>query len=110
MTNKELLGYAVAGATLIAAAVALYTFVKDEVGAAAGAVGNAVNPTSDTNLAYRGVNAVGEVLTGDPSFSLGSWLYDQFNPPYRANEQAFVPRKIAVGEESKVFDYLAGNG
>lgn len=43
------------------------------------AVGTALNPASDRNLAYRGVNAVGSAVTGEPDFSLGSWLYDVFN-------------------------------
>lgn len=39
-------------------------------------VGTALNPTSDRNLAYRGVNAVGAAISGRDSFSLGSWIYD----------------------------------
>jgi hypothetical protein len=35
------------------------------------------NPLSPENLAYRGVNAVGEALTGDRDFSLGVWLWEQ---------------------------------
>lgn len=45
-----------------------------------GTVATAVNPTNPDNLAYRGVNAVGSRLTGDASFSLGSWVYDLINP------------------------------
>lgn len=52
----------------------------DATGRAASAVGTAVNPTSDQNLAYRGVNAVGATVSGDPSFSLGSWAYDVAPP------------------------------
>jgi len=44
--------------------------------AALGAIGTAVNPTSDQNIFYRGTNAVGAAVTGKDSFSLGSWLYD----------------------------------
>lgn len=112
MTNKEMMNYAVAGVTLIVGAIALYQFVKDEAGAAAKAVGGAIDPTADTNLAYRGTNAVGAVLTGDPSFSLGSWLYDRFNPPYNANEGDinYEARKLQVRKEASVFDWLAGNG
>jgi hypothetical protein len=54
---------------------------------AAGAVGQAVNPTSDRNLAYRGVNAVGGAVTGDASFSLGSWLWEKLNPAAVAAER-----------------------
>lgn len=43
-------------------------------------IGTAVNPASDQNLAYRGVNALGSSLTGDSHFTLGGWLYDLLNP------------------------------
>lgn len=39
-----------------------------------------LNPASDKNIAYRGVNAAGAALTGNASFSLGSWLYDVMHP------------------------------
>lgn len=41
---------------------------------------NAVNPVSDDNLAYRGVNAIGGVLTQDEEFNLGRWLWEITNP------------------------------
>lgn len=47
---------------------------------AGNAVGQAVNPTSDKNLAYRGVNAVGSAVSGDSSWSLGTWVYDLLHP------------------------------
>lgn len=50
--------------------------VSKAAGEAVDAVGAAVNPTADTNLAYRSVNAWGSTITGDNNFSLGSWLYD----------------------------------
>lgn len=69
----------------------------DGVAGGARTVGAALNPTSDQNLAYRGVNAVGSRLTGDSDFSLGSWLYDQVHPEPayeapRVNYQADVRR------------------
>jgi hypothetical protein len=50
----------------------------------------AVNPTSDKNLAYTGVNKIGEAVTGDRNWSFGSWLYDinPFNKPYDPNAPA----------------------
>lgn len=39
------------------------------------AVGTAVNPLSDQNLAYQGVSALTQSLTGDNT-SFGGWLYD----------------------------------
>jgi len=48
----------------------------DSVAAAASTVGGWVNPTADTNLAYRGVNALGSLATGDTNWTLGSATYD----------------------------------
>lgn len=60
--------------------------VGDAVAKGAKAVGTAVNPTSDKNLAYRAANALGGTLAGQSDFSLGSWFYDVFNPrPYDPN-------------------------
>lgn len=50
----------------------------------AAAVGQAINPFSDQNLAYRGVNAVGEAITGDANWTLGGATYDAWGPPARA--------------------------
>ncbi len=54
-----------------------------------------LNPASDKNLAYRGVNAVGEAVTGDSGFSLGSYLFDVFNPTaanYDPNANTYRPQ------------------
>lgn len=70
-------GIAVAGAL----AVGLLGWLLARKGkAAAAAVGAAVNPTSRDNLAYRGVNAVGEAVTGERGWTLGGWLYDWTHP------------------------------
>lgn len=45
----------------------------------AATVGGWVNPVSDQNLAYQGVNAVGGALTGEQNWSLGGAVYDWFN-------------------------------
>lgn len=84
--------------------------VIDKATSAAGAVGDAVNPTSDQNLAYRGVNAIGAAVSGDPSWSLGSWLYDVFNPPPEAVRGDYEPRKLTVRKEASIFDWLANHG
>lgn len=34
------------------------------------------NPTSDKNLAYSGVNAIGAAVTGDENFTLGGAIYE----------------------------------
>lgn len=90
--NTKAAGYAAAA---IVAAVALYLVGRKLASAAGGAldevkvtaqrIGEAVNPVSDQNLAYRGVNAVGSAVSGDKSWSLGSWLYDVFHKEYNPN-------------------------
>jgi hypothetical protein len=40
---------------------------------------DAVNPTKETNLVYRGVNGIGATLSGNDNFDLGRSLYDLFN-------------------------------
>jgi len=83
-------------AVLALGAVALlaYWIVKRDVAAAARAVGTAVNPFDERNVANRTVTYVGEQLTGAKpgAWSLGSWLYDVFNKPYDPNE----PRTPAI--------------
>lgn len=48
-----------------------------------------INPASDQNVVYQGVNAAGNVLVSDPagpgknadgSWTLGGWLYDVTHP------------------------------
>lgn len=65
-TSKQLLGL---GAVV---AVGGYVIWKNGLPA----LGDAVNPVNDDNIFYQGTNAVGEALTGEEGFSLGSWLYD----------------------------------
>ena len=40
----------------------------------------AVTPWNNDNVIYGGVNSVGGAITGDSSFSLGSWIYDVTHP------------------------------
>lgn len=43
----------------------------------AGAIDSgALDPTNRNNVAYSGVNKVGEALTGEKGWSLGGWIYD----------------------------------
>lgn len=56
---------------------------------AGGAVLDAVNPASPTNLVNRGVEAVGQAATGNPAWSLGGALWEltsgaQFQREYDA--------------------------
>jgi hypothetical protein len=54
----------------------LWWLFGNKLKGAAAAVGTAINPTSDQNLAYKGVTAVGAAISGRDSWSLGSWIYD----------------------------------
>lgn len=64
-------------ALIVAAAVLLVLwYLKGQASDAA----KALDPTSDQNAAYSGVNAVGETLTGDENFSFGVWLWETMNP------------------------------
>lgn len=111
LLNTKAVAY---GAAIVVGGALLYWVankVIDKAAGAAEAVGNAVNPTSDQNLAYRGVNGAGAALSGDPAWSLGSWLYDRFNPPYDPNAgQKYEPRKLEVRAESSIFSWLTKNG
>lgn len=40
-----------------------------------------LNPASDKNLAYRGVNGIGSWLSGDSSWTLGGALFDAVHNP-----------------------------
>jgi hypothetical protein len=66
------------------------------IGRTAEAVADSINPLNNENIFYSGVNAIGRVASGDVSWSLGSWLYDRFNPPYDPNTPPFVPRQGSV--------------
>ena len=64
----------------VAALALLWWLFGDRLKAALGSVGSAVNPTSDQNLAYRSVNAVGAAVSGRDGFALGSWIFDVLPP------------------------------
>lgn len=102
---------------IAAVGVGLYLFFKREVSDAAAAVGNAINPASDENLAYRGVNAVGGALSGDEHWTLGGWLYDILHPSADniaaaevSRTGGYEPRKLQVRREAVIYDYLISRG
>lgn len=82
LTQNPGLGLVVGGALVVG--LVWYLF-RDKLAAGAEKVVEAVNPTSDRNLAYRGYNAFYGKLYGIPDFSLGSWLYDVFHEDYDPN-------------------------
>ena len=70
-------------AVLLVGAVGLYFLAKREVGAAAAAVGTAVNPVSRENLAYRATTAIVGATAGQTAGgpqNLGEWFYSKVNP------------------------------
>lgn len=85
----------------------------DSVTNGAAKVGGWVNPLSDQNLAYQGVNAAGSAYTGDSAWTLGGAVYEAqeargFSNPW----QIFTPAAagtitnelkgfFGVGEEIK---------
>lgn len=93
----DLTGGGVIALAAVAAVAGLGFYVYTKRGAiaqAAGAAVDAVNPASSSNLAYTGVNKAGAAITGDDSFSLGSWLYDKLNPGVDAHITASSPPPV----------------
>lgn len=73
MTDKQLL------IILGVAGLALW-YAKTKAVEAAQDVAQAIDPTDPDNIFNSGVNKIGASLSGDPGFSLGSWVYDVFHP------------------------------
>lgn len=62
---------------------------------AKGTVGNAlqaVNPANPNNVIAKGADAVVQAITGDPNTSVGSKLYDIFNPNAPRADAPVEPR------------------
>lgn len=110
--NSKAAGYAVVALIAVGALYFLGKKLAGSAGDAARAVGQAVDPTSDKNLAYRGTNAIGEALTGDKDFTLGGWLYDITHPNEGAEiarTPGFSPRANQVRETASFFERLIGD-
>lgn len=70
-SNKQLLGIAAVGA------LALYFLYRK----GAALVTETLNPASDKNIVYDGiVGGIGRSVSGDSSWSLGTWIYDATHP------------------------------
>lgn len=93
-------GYKKAGAIGATAAQAW-----DSVTSGAATVGGWVNPLSDQNLAYQGVNEAGRAYTGDNAWTLGGAVYEAqeargFSNPW----QIFTPSAAGtITQEIKGF-------
>jgi len=72
LTNQQLF-------ILLGAGALAFLYLKNKTVEAVQEVGTAINPVNPENIFYSGVNEVGEALTGNESFSLGSWIYDKLN-------------------------------
>ena len=62
----------------------------------------ALNPISDKNLAYSGVNAIGSVVSGDDDWTLGGWVYDiTHEDPMKKMErqETYKPEPVFVDPE-----------
>lgn len=49
-----------------------------------------LNPVSPKNVVYSGVNSVAQQVTNDPSWNLGSKLWEWFNPAQVAKEKGLL--------------------
>ena len=70
----------IVGGLLIWAAYKKGPAMLDSAADAAEQAAWAVTPWNNDNVIYGGVNSVGGAITGDSSFSLGSWIYDVTHP------------------------------
>lgn len=80
---KAIAGPVGVGVAVVLVAGVAYWFLSKKAAQLGKAVTDSaqyVNPASDKNIIYSGVNSVGSSVTGDSSFSLGSWLYDITHP------------------------------
>jgi hypothetical protein len=105
LTNAHKLGLLAAG---VVVAVIVARKAAESVGGGAAAVLDSMNPFSANNFAYRGANALGATLSGDPAFNLGSSLFDVLNPGALAAERAVfspVPAYNALDAEDMAMGY-----
>lgn len=73
-------GYDSVGNAISSAGSAIYSGVSGAADFVGQQVTTTLNPASDQNFIYRGVNGIGSGITGDRDWSLGSWLYDVTHP------------------------------
>lgn len=66
-----------------------------------------LNPASDKNLAYTGVNALGSAVTNDPSFNLGNRIWEAFNRDKVAQEKAITQGAPLASDSADVTRQVA---
>lgn len=95
--NKNFLILA-GGAVVVVLGLAWYT--KKKITDTANAAGDAVNPLSDTNLANRAANALTQALTVKKDVTVGTSLFDWFNPTANATADAlFGKNQVPVAKK-----------
>lgn len=52
------------------------------IGTVAGTIVSRVNPFDSRNLANQAVLGAGQAISGDPNWSLGSWIWDKTHPGF----------------------------
>ena len=75
---------------LAGGAVLLGLYVKNKAAAAV----NAVNPVNPDNIFNRGVESVGQNVTGDPHWSPGGAAYDFIHKPWDINDPNSKPNEV----------------
>jgi hypothetical protein len=98
--NSKAVTYGILAVIGIAALYFLGKKLISAAGSGVAAVGTALNPTSDQNLAYKGVNAVGAAVSGDQSWSLGGFIYDLVHPAYDPNAAGVDTNTPNVGNST----------
>lgn len=74
--------YGAAAGALIYVAYQVYTYGAPAA-SAAGKVIDAVNPANPNNVVNAGVTSLGQSISGDANWSLGTWLAGIFDPASR---------------------------
>lgn len=112
MKNSHIAVLAVGGAL---AAYAAYKLTRNGVGGAARNIGgaavdavtgllggaydalpNAIKPSSSENIFFKASNWPGQVMSGDPDWTIGGWVYDILNPP----EPQVADPKLALAQQN----------
>ncbi len=76
----EAIAYVVTIGLGVYVAWSIFARAKDGLTGGARAVLDAVNPANPNNIVAKGADAIVQAVTGDPNTSVGSKLYDIFNP------------------------------
>lgn len=92
MNNLEEKTVIVVGAIALVSVGAAFLAKRTAAGIAstAGSIGAAINPVSDKNIFYGAANSVTQAITGDQNATVGTKLWELFNPSAVAAEKAMT--------------------